>query len=359
MYFDTLDGTTHARICADGCLVADVRAARVGIQTYHRSETDAPADFTGGAVRVYRPESEVFSVDSMASFAAAPFTIDHPSQPVTADNWRQLGVGEVNGDVVRDGGFVRVPVIVRDAASVEKVRTTHRQLSMGYACTLDWTPGTTPDGQAYDAVQRNIRINHIAAVRAARGGPELKISDERPTPPTGDKSMKTLTIDGLKVPNVSDEAEAAILKLQADKADADAKAKKAEEEEAEARKSSSAKDAEIATLKKQLVDAALTPARLRDAAKAYAQVCDKAKALGVTFAQDADADAIMRAVVDAKMGDDAKGWTADQVAVSFAVLAKSSSVPSLGSPQVIGDASQQASDAWAGSVADLNGWRAA
>ena len=65
---------------------------------------------------------------------------------------------------------------------------------------------------------------------------------------------------------------------------------------------------------------------LRDAAKAYALVCDKARALKVEFAEDADADAIMKAVVDAKMGDAAKGWSADQIAASFAVLAKDAKV---------------------------------
>ena len=40
------------------------------------------------------------------------------------------------------------------------------------------------------------------------------------------------------------------------------------------------------------------------------------------FAEDADSDAIMKAVVDAKMGDAAKGWNADQIAASFAVLSK-------------------------------------
>lgn len=315
---DTLDATTTARICADGSLVADVKAARVGIQTYLRSETDAPASFTADQVRVYRPEDEVFSRDSMASFAAAPFTIDHPTAPVDASNWRDLGVGEVNGDVVRDGGFVRVPVIVRDGAAVEKVCTTHKQLSMGYSCTLDWTPGTTPEGHAYDAVQRNIRINHIAAVRAARGGPELKISDERPrNPSTGDNQMKTLTIDGLKVPNVSDEAEAAIIKLQADKAAADAKAKAAEDKSVADAAAMVAKDAEIADLRAKLSDAAITPAKLADAAKEYADVQAKAKAVGVTVAADADTAAIKKAVVDAKMGEKAKAYTADHIAIAF------------------------------------------
>lgn len=179
--YDALDAAT-ARICQDGSLVAEVFAARTGTQQYRGVEVD-PENAHGlrdkAMVTVYRPASEVFARDSLASFAAAPITVDHPTDMVDASNWKRHGVGEINGDIARDGEFVRVPLIVRDAAAVEKVRTTHKQLSMGYTCMLDWTPGTTPAGEAYDAVQRDIRINHIAAVPAARGGPELKISDER------------------------------------------------------------------------------------------------------------------------------------------------------------------------------------
>lgn len=318
--FDHLTLDKSARICADGSLVAEVFAARTGLQDYAGYEVD-PTNAHGlrdrAVVKVYRPESEVFKADSLATFAAAPVTVDHPTQPVTADNWRALGVGEINGDVVRDGQRVRVPIIVRDARAVQAATSTHKQLSMGYATNLVFpTDGKHPDGTACDAYQTDLKINHIALVRAARGGPELRVVDERPaTPPHGDTIMKTLTIDGLRVPNVSDEAEAAITKLLADNAGL-------KTENAAHATAIAAKDTEIATLKQQVADAKLTPAQLRDAAKAYAQVVDKAKALGVTVADDADADAVMKAVVDAKMGDVAKDWTADQIATSFAVLAK-------------------------------------
>ena len=392
---DTLDATATARICADGSLVADVRGARVGIQTYTPSEAGAPNTFTGNVVRVYRPEEEVFSRDSLASFAAAPVTIGHPSEMVDASNWKRHGVGEINGDIARDGEFVRVPLIVRDAAAVEKVRTTHKQLSMGYTCTLDWTPGTTPAGEAYDAVQRSIRINHIAAVKAARGGPELKISDERKplhlltdgigdakawlkkaialhkkhmdgtaptTGPAGEKSQMLMmeqmenalaALDGespasrmkmdfnpkeppMKIKIGDAEVDAtngeavriAVDALNTKLADATTRATTAETDLAAAQTAVAAKDAEIVTLNQKLADAAMTPAKLRDAAKAYAGVCGKAKALGVTFAEDADSDVIMKAVVDAKMGDAAKNWTADQIAASFAVLTKDAKVES-------------------------------
>lgn len=357
---DTLDAATTARICADGSLVADVRAARVGIQTYGRAEAGAPSTFTGDVVRVYRPEEEVFHRDSMASFAAAPFTIDHPSQPVHSGNWRDLGVGEVNGDVVRDGGFVRVPVIVRDSAAVEKVRTTHKQLSMGYSCTLDWTAGTAPDGQAYDAVQRDIRINHIAAVPNARGGPELKITDERPkeTAPMS----KTMLIDGLTV-DISnpDTAHATITTVLAARDAANAKVAGLETQVATLTTEATTKDAKITTLEQQVKDAKPTAAQLLDAGKAYAAICDKAKALGVTFAADAEPEAIQAAVVNAKLGDKAKGWTADQIAVSFDTLTADVKVDPvrqtvLGGLHTIGDAAQREQAALAKGN-DHNAWR--
>lgn len=132
--------------------------------------------------------------------------------------------------------------------------------------------------------------------------------------------MKTLTIDGLRVPNVSDEAEAAILKLQADGAKLTTDLAASQSSVAALTTSLATKDAEIATLQQQVADAALTPAKLRDAGKAYALTCDKAKALGVQFAEDADEATIKRAVVDAKLGDRAKGWTDDQVSISFDTL---------------------------------------
>ena len=313
----------EARICEDGALVADVRAARVGIQAYLPSEVDAPEGFARDTVRVYRPEDEVFKTDSMASFSAAPVTIDHPSGPVTADNWKKLGVGEINGDVVRDGGFVRVPIIVRDAAAVETVRTTHKQLSMGYSCRLDWTPGKTSDGQEYDAIQRDIKINHIAAVRAARGGPELKISDERQPHhdrKDGTMPMHTLMIDGLQVTEVSDGAKAAIEKLQGQLKDEKAAKEQALADVAKLTTDKSTLEAEKTTLDQQLKAAKLTPQQLRDAAKAYQHTVDKAKALGVAVADDMDEPAIMKATVAAKLGDAAKDWDDKQVAVSFATL---------------------------------------
>lgn len=361
----TLDGT--ARICADGCLVAEVLAARTGLQDYQGREVD-PDNAHGlrdkAVVKVWRPEEEVFKDASLASYSAAPVTVNHPAEMVDSSNWKRHGVGEINGDIVRDGQRVRVPVIVRDAAAVKAAQTTHKQLSMGYSTTLDFTPGTTPDGAAYDAVQRDIRINHIALVPVARGGPELRIVDERPKEPT---TMK-IKIGDAEVDATNGEAVRIAVDALNTKLSTSLTALTAAEAQAVADAATiTAKDAEIADLTKKLADAAITPAKLADAAKVYADVQAKAKALGVTVAADADTATIKKAVVDAKMGDKAKAYTADHIDIAFDSLTAgvkvdatdaNNGVQPIGAPIAVGDVRKVEHDAWAAST-DHNAWRTA
>ncbi|MBI1179112.1 MAG: DUF2213 domain-containing protein [Alphaproteobacteria bacterium] len=299
------------RRCQDGSLVASVRAARTGTQTYAGYEVGKP-DLP--RVTVYRPEAEVFSRDSMASFASAPVTVGHPAEPVTTQNWKDHAVGDIGEEIVRDGEAVRVPIMVRDANAIDAIAGGTREISMGYSCDLSFEDGAAPDGTPYQAVQRNIRINHLAIVDAARGGPSLRIGDS-------DMNTKTIIVDGLQVV-VTDAAEAAILKLQGQLADS-VKAKDAADGKiAELTTQAATKDAEIATLKKQAEDAKLSPQQLRDAAKAYARTVDFGKKLapkaGIT--DEMDEAAIKKAVVSARLGDAAKDWTDAQIDTSFATL---------------------------------------
>lgn len=168
----TLDGSTRKR--EGGYLVADARVARTGIQLYSGAEVGRPEM---DVVRVYRAEDEVFDKAAMASFANIPVTDNHPTEPVTADNWAQYAKGQTDGDIARDGERLRVPLMVSDGATVALVEAGKRELSAGYTCDLDWLGGVTPDGQIYDAAQKNIRANHVAIVRAGRAGSEIRIGD--------------------------------------------------------------------------------------------------------------------------------------------------------------------------------------
>jgi len=306
-----------ARITRDGYLVADAYVAKAdNIQEYRAAEIGAPDTFAADAtVRLFRPASEVFAADSMASAAHRPVTLGHPPIMVDAKNWREFAKGDIGAEIARDGDLLRVSVKMMDADAIDAVQRDHREFSMGYGCTVDWTPGVH-NGQAYDGVMRQIRHNHLAACPAARGGPELKIIDERPT---GEKAvtLKTIMHDGLQIADVSASAEALINKLTGQVTDAvkakDAAAADVVKLTAEA----VAKDAKIVKLEADLAAAAITPAKLRDAGKAYAEVVAKAKALGHEVTDAMGIDDIKKTVVDKAMGAAAKDYSAEHIAIAF------------------------------------------
>jgi hypothetical protein len=303
----TISGT---RVRDDGYLVVDAKVARIGIQRYLGSEVGRPEL---AVVDVYRPESEVFSTDSMASFAHRPVTDDHPSVAVTADNWKQLSVGQTDGDIKRDGDFLRIPLMVADAATIQKVQAGKRELSAGYTCDLKWEKGTTPNGLSYDAIQTNIRANHVAIVQRGRAGSDARIGDDAfkwgtaPITNVQDKetvmNLRTVMVDGLSV-ETTDQGAQAIDKLQKDQARIIADMAKKEEE---MDKKLAKKDADLSALQAKLDDALgkvldqsaidkLVSDRVALEARA-ALIAKDVKPLGLSDA------ALKTAVVKAKLGD--------------------------------------------------------
>ena len=136
----------------------------------------------------------------------------------------------------------------------------------------------------------------------------------------------TLTIDSVPF-EMSEQAAAAVRKVQGQLADAQAKLAAAETSVATLTTDGATKDAKITTLEQQLKDAALSPQQLRDAAAAYARTVDKAKALGVAVTDSMDEPAIIKAAVLAKVGDAAKDWNDAQLAASFATLQGGTAAP--------------------------------
>lgn len=168
-----------AEITPEGYLVADALVARANnIQEYRAGELGLTDRAATDVVRVFRPEAEVFHKDSLKTAGHLPITLDHPSVMVDAGNWKEYARGEGGDQVMRDGEFMRIPLRVTDAGGVTAVRTTHKEFSLGYSGNLKIEAGVF-DGQPYDAVITDIRYNHLAACRTARGGPELRIVDER------------------------------------------------------------------------------------------------------------------------------------------------------------------------------------
>lgn len=297
---EVLDG--GPRKTKDGYLVGSILTARTGIQVYSGKELGRPEK---DRVRVYRPPEEVFSQDSLRSYAYRPVTDGHKAT-VNSKNWGGIGKGITGGEIMRDGEFVRVPLILMDAALIDEVESKQKQqVSWGYDAMIEWTDGITPDGQQYDAVQHEMRMNHLAIVSAARGGSDLRIGDE------GEEDMpenlKKVFIDG--IPVETNEAGAQVIeKLQRDLATVRDEVGKRDTRIVELQTQVSTKDGELAIAKKAIEDSKLTPQKLTDAVKARTQVIvDAKKIAGDKFVvDDSKSDLeIKRAAVATRLGDEA------------------------------------------------------
>lgn len=356
-FLDTVTLDSDLRKTADGYLVTSALTARSGIQLYLGSEVGI-AD--KAVVKVYRPAEEVFSRDSLATFAHKPMTNDHPSEAVNAQNWKSLSVGIVGDEVARDGEYVRVPLVMMDAKAIADIEGGKRELSAGYTCDLDITAGTTADGEEYDAVQRNIRINHVALVSKGRAGPKARLGDAAghawgAIPVTkpfkderNDPMTKIIMVDGLQV-ETTDAGAAAIEKLQRDNAKLVADMSTSAAAHAAA---ISAKDTEIGGLKadlKKAQDAVPAADALDKLVADRATLIEAAKTLdaNIVTAGVSDAD-IRRNAVKKIMGEDGVKDVSDaEVAGMFRALARDNRAggdPLSGrspAPQMVGDAQKR------------------
>lgn len=313
MFLTDRVSVTATRRTADGYLVADAKVARTGVQVYTGAEVGRPEM---PIVRVYRPPEEVFSQDAMRSYAYRPVTIDHPSKMVDATTWKGVASGQTGGEVVRDGDFVRVPLVLMDAAAIKAYEAGKRELSMGYTSEIVFQDGFTPDGKQYDAVQTQLRMNHLAVVDLARGGAELRIGDGRaPVPldrgdnnPQTEKSTmsdiktRTVMVDGLSV-ETTDAGAQAIGKLQTDLKTSRTALADANTANAQA---IAAKDAQIAKLEAERDDLkgkVLSDAALDARVQERADLITAAKAIhDADYAGKSDND-IRKTVVLAKVSD--------------------------------------------------------
>lgn len=148
-------------------LRADAHITRTGVFKYRNPD---------GSQRLeLRDDPEVHDPDSLASFAGVPVTDDHPAAPLDPSNAAAHARGAVGENVRRDGDRVAASITVYDAALIARMDRGKVEVSCGYSCDLDETPGVHPRYGRYDAVQRNIRGNHVAIVDVGRAGPEVRV----------------------------------------------------------------------------------------------------------------------------------------------------------------------------------------
>lgn len=142
----------------EGFLIDSPIIGRVGIQDYIKAD--------GSTRKELRLPGEVFSASSMDSAQGKPISLDHKEKLVTSKNANRVMIGAVLSPSRQDGDNLRADIIIHSPDAIG----SRRELSLGYTCVLEETPGNHPIYGEYDAIQREIRINHLSVVKSGRAG---------------------------------------------------------------------------------------------------------------------------------------------------------------------------------------------
>nr|DAZ12127.1 MAG TPA: hypothetical protein [Caudoviricetes sp.] len=133
--------------------------------------------------QVYRPAEELLSEETINSFKLLPIVDDHTmlgTEPGMMPAEEKGVHGTSGSDVYGKDGKLYGDLKIYSETLKDEIEAGKKELSMGYFCDYELTPGTF-DGQHYDAVQRNIRGNHIALVEEGRMGSDVRVMDRKIT----------------------------------------------------------------------------------------------------------------------------------------------------------------------------------
>lgn len=157
-------GKLNARRTDEGYLLDTPVVARTGILTYRNPD--------GSTRKELRLPDQVFHADSLASFTGKPITLNHPKEVVDNKNYKKYSIGTMLSEGKRqDGDNLAVDIVIHEPDHIGDFR----ELSLGYDVDLDETPGIY-NGERYDAIQKNIRINHLSVVKRGRAGAVARLN---------------------------------------------------------------------------------------------------------------------------------------------------------------------------------------
>lgn len=103
-------------------------------------------------------------------------TPDFPGDPP-----RKYRVGTTHSNCEFDGTYLTVGMSIWDNSAIAGIETEEqRELSASYQYVADMTPGTTPSGEVFDGVMRDLVGNHEALVENGRAGSDVLVADSLP-----------------------------------------------------------------------------------------------------------------------------------------------------------------------------------
>jgi hypothetical protein len=304
----------------EGFLQGQAVVTNVGVFTYR--------DVNGDIRRELRLPEDVFDGESLHSLLLKPLTNDHPPEMINGTNVHDHQVGNLGSRYAVDGYHVSIDMAIMEPEAINDVMAGKRALSCGYSADLEESTGMWM-GIPYDAIQRNIRYNHVAIVDAARAGDAARIRldansallvSDNQIEKEADMALKKIKLDG-----VDYEAEAEVIKTlnqhkeRADKFDSLLK------DFAKLKEDSTVVEAERDTLKervdqldkdlKELKESHMDESAIQEKVKVRLRILDAAAKAEVEYKEDGNNIDIMKAVI-MKVFPDAKLDERDEVYIT-------------------------------------------
>lgn len=154
--------------------------SKVGVFPYSGAQISSELE-AGKIYQVYRPEEELSNPETIESFKLIPWTDEHemlsgsPEEGLM-DPSRKGVHGVIGEDVYYEDGYLKGNLKIFSNKLAELIDSGKKELSIGYRCLYDIVSGVY-NGVRYDAIQRQIRGNHVALVEEGRSGHDVAVLD--------------------------------------------------------------------------------------------------------------------------------------------------------------------------------------
>lgn len=155
-------------------LIKDNPITKAGVFPYFGRQI-SPSLEPDKIYQVYRPAGEIKKAAD--TFKLVPLVDDHTMLGPGFTPAEQKGVHGVLGEDIKEkDGTLYADVKIFSEQLKKEIQDGKKELSLGYFCRYDLTPGQY-NGMHYDAVQKDLKGNHIALVDNGRMGHEVRVMD--------------------------------------------------------------------------------------------------------------------------------------------------------------------------------------
>jgi len=127
--------------------------------------------------KLYRDKDEL--AKAAPTFNNLPVLSEHVE--TNAENHKhKLVIGTTGTDADFTHPYLRNSMSFWDKSAIDDIENEDKkELSSAYRYRADMTPGTSPEGERYDGVMRDIIGNHVALVEEGRAGPDVVVGDSK------------------------------------------------------------------------------------------------------------------------------------------------------------------------------------